>query len=187
MKMGRSLVLGIAGSVMISSGAMAADVPPPPVAAAPPPPPMAAPAFDWGGLYVGLLGSTFVQSFDEPLGAIIGGFAGYNLVMGNFLVGVRGGLLTGIGEFAGGPPGYQLHGRAGVLLGDKLLAYGFIGISGTIDLDSLQGSYGGGLELALGEGWSVFTSLGQFRSFDCTAYCVSPLFGTIGFHWHPGN
>ena len=171
---------------MIATGAMAADVPPL-VVAAPPPPPMAAPAFDWDGLYVGVGAGTDVPFLPaEYFGAQVGGTVGYNFVAGQFVAGVEGGLLVGVGNWAGAPLFYYSNVRAGVLLGEKLLAYGFIGIHG--DLDGYRGwHFGGGLELALGNSWSVFADLSRGRELGCMDCGFNDWFSNIGIRWHLGN
>ena len=180
----RSLALGAAGSVMIASGAMAADVPPL-VVAAPPPPPMAAPTFDWGGAYVRVFGGTILP-VPSPFGALIEGGAGYNFVAGQFVAGVQGQCHVGVGDWAPGFIGCAAEGHAGVLIGDKLLAYAVIGING--DSFGYRGwYYGGGLELALGNSWSVFADLLQGKELGCMGCDFRSPYFRIGVAWHPGN
>ena len=162
---------------MIATSAMAADLPPPPVAAAPPPP-MAAPAFDWGGLYVGVGVGTFVP-FPSPLGGAIAGGVGYNFVAGQFVAGVQGYFIVPVGDWAAGSSAVGANGRAGVLIGDKLLAYGLIGINGHFD-GYKEWYFGGGLELALGNSWSVFAELFWAKELGCMGCDFSPPLLVIG-------
>ena len=77
-----------------ATGALAADLPThkSPMA---PAPMYSAPAFTWGGLYVGInggfgyagLGDT---NFGNPSGGLVGGTLGYNYQMGQFVFGVEG-------------------------------------------------------------------------------------------------
>ena len=53
MRIGKAFLLGVAGSALIASGAMAADLPTVPTVGAAPP---AAPVFGWAGPYAGASG-----------------------------------------------------------------------------------------------------------------------------------
>jgi outer membrane immunogenic protein len=77
----------------ISTGAFAADLP---TQKAPPAPPMIyAPAFTWTGFYLGVNGGFAYRAmsssnFDNSGGDLIGGTAGYNYQIGQFVGGVEG-------------------------------------------------------------------------------------------------
>ena len=170
MKIGR-LLIGIVGSALVTSSALAADLPT--VVAPPPaPPPMAAPAFDWGGLYIGGFAQAFVAPFGSPQAGVN---VGYNVV--------RGGLVAGIEAeaafFFGGGLEAQLQGHVGAALGQRTLVYGSLG-AGWSGIPFW--SYGAGLAVGLGQNVSVFTEVGQWRSFG-GATVSTPLL-TIGVNWH---
>jgi outer membrane immunogenic protein len=193
MKMGRSLVLGIAGSVMIATGAMAADVPPL-VVAAPPPPPVAAPAFDWGGLYVGAHGGgglevSCLYSDDGlleqalPLADCVtgefGGQVGYNVVNGNFLFGAE----ASIGVWWDGGPSpvhVALTARGGLLVGDNLLVYGEAGFWRYLAFSSTCpcAIFGLGAEYAISNSLSIFAE---------AKILTEEYWLQIGINWHLGN
>ena len=78
----------------VATSAFAADLPnrkgPPPA-----PAPIYAPVFSWTGFYVGLnggygLGTGSSAGFGNPSGGLIGGTAGYNYQIGQFVVGAEG-------------------------------------------------------------------------------------------------
>lgn len=158
----KAALAGAVGSILIASAAMAADLPPPVVAPAPPPP-MAAPAFDWGGVYYGVYGG---YNTGIPPGAA-GVLVGYNFVRGNFLGGVEarlGGFFPGLG-----PTGFDFEGsvnaRVGFLLRDRLNIYGVAGIGHVFCCDFTYWSAGGGLEIAAGSRVSLFAEGRAFNDF----------------------
>lgn len=174
-----------------ASAARAADLSPLP----PPPPPVVAPvtATDWAGPYVGVFAGfirvPLVRSI--PINQAVvnpnlifdaGVQAGYNFVRGNFLVGVEGraGLV-----FVGMPPGtvFSLSGRAGVLLGaqDRALLFGAAGIGVAPSTFGPFWSAGGGLEVAVGERWSVF---GETRVLNSLGKGGSTLSFQVGINFH---
>lgn len=166
MKVGR-LFTSVVGATLIATGALAAD-----------PPPMAASAFDWGGAYVGTYDRYNVTaSYYER------GFqAGYNLVLGRFLIGAEGriGYLFAPTPSVGG----FLYSRAGMLLGDRALIYAAAGV-GTYRVVSVwYYQLDAGIELALGARVSALVEAGVIGVFG-TGCC-----GTIlraGLNFHPGN
>ncbi len=92
-------VASVIGSATI---ALAADLPPPP----PPPVEIRESVYDWSGLYVGVnAGAGFADSHFRPDGGsdpdlsgdgyLIGGYAGYNYQMNNFVVGIEGDVSYG--------------------------------------------------------------------------------------------
>lgn len=150
----RALVAGIAGSVMMATAASAADIQvvvpaAPPVVVVP-----VAPAFDWGGLYVG----AYVAG---PLDGIeVGGQAGFNFVRGNFLFGAA--------AQVGAAVGFQVltvggTARAGLLLGqqDRVLVFASAGAKLIPAGPSLWISATGGVEIGIGERLSVFGEAGM--------------------------
>lgn len=114
----------------------------------------AAPANNWTGFYLGVLGGygwgtagTDAAAGDLDVeGFDIGGYAGANWQWGNFVVGAEGDLLFPFrDETAGGISVDQglngsLRGRAGIAL-DRFLVYGTAGGAGTdLELSSAAGS-----------------------------------------------
>ncbi len=180
----RSIMLGIAGSVVIASGAMAADVPPiavvpaPSIVVAPPPP-----AFDWAGPYVGAYGYTAFP-FQTPFGATLGLGVGYNMTIDRFVVGAQFGAEMNVGVY----DGYAFVGaaRAGVLLGSNVLAYGTLEVGYYFGAGTATfWGFGGGLEVALGNSTSMFAQFGQQRELGGPG--VDAPYLRIGFNFHPGN
>ena len=180
MKMGRSLVLGIAGSVMIASGAMAAGVAPL-VVAAPPPPPMAAPSFDWNGFYVGIYGGAWgtFDSFELDY-ARTGLLFGRNLQMGRGVLGIE----ATAGIYGSNYWEIAVNARGGFLLTDRILIFGLVGYSLDEDYDGLN--LGGGLEVGLEENISLRVDAHLW--FERGNGGVDPEIAiNIGVNWHPGN
>lgn len=148
----KALIAGLAGSFILGSAATAADIP---VIVPPAPPPIvvaAGPvAFDWSGVYAGVV--VF------PAYPIVVGQVGFNFVRGNFLVGVAGG--GGVAIFQG--PTFVLQGsaRAGLLLGqrDRVLVFAEAITQGAPGL-GFGFSFGGGVEVRLNDRLSVVGSLG---------------------------
>lgn len=142
----RALVAGIAGSIAISSAALAAD----PIFIAPPPPMAVAPVgFDWAGPYVG--GGFFFPSLPTVQ-------LGLNMVRGNLIFGLEG--MAGKVLSPGGPFLVGGAARAGFLIGsaDRFAVYGtavalyYIGSGGGI-------AFGAGSALGLGQRASAFAEL----------------------------
>ena len=125
--------------------ANAADLPTIPTA--PPPPPMAAPAFDWSGMYFGASGAFYFSGFE------VGAHVGYNITRGNLLLGAEASVFYFIG--AVNPISVQLEGRAGFALGQRALLYGNAGVGYVIG-GTYYFEFGGGLEVAVGQALSVF-------------------------------
>lgn len=149
-----------AGAILIGTAiaANAADLPTVP-SAPPPPPPMAAPAFDWSGMYFGAYGGVLVPIFYEA-----GVQAGVNMVRGNFLVG--GEAQLGVGFLPGFGVDAFVNGRLGFILGQRVLLYGEAGI-GAVVLPGFTPLWTakGGIELALGTRASVFAEAGIVGAF----------------------
>ena len=180
MKFGR-LFLGVVGSALIATSVNAADLPQAPTVAAPPPPPppMAAPGFDWSGLYVGgyagLLwdaGIDFVQ---------LGAQAGFNIVRGALLAGIEGQVgavlvLPGVGLEA------DINARLGAVLGQRVLLYGEAGVG--IITGTPIWTAGGGIEVGLRQSLSVSAEAKALFTFPTTFQGVTV---QLGMNFHPGN
>jgi len=174
-KIGKAL-LGVAGSALMTMSAMAADLPPAPTVIAAPPPPMAAPAFDWGGLFVGIEGGYYFCGVCLNW-TQVGLQIGYNRMSGSLLYGINGelGLLIG-GSYYG-----ELSGRLGYAAG-RILAFADAGVgiffSGPY---YFQGDIGA--EFALGRSISLSTSFGVQK------VAIGPWVWTanVGLNWRPGR
>lgn len=160
MSLYRRLAAGALALAISGTAAVAADVAPlvvPPVAPVVIAP--AVPSFDWSGLYVGIYGG-FNRGI--PPGAV-GATAGFNIVNGRLLFGAE----ARLGGFFPGEAGFDVHleglGRAGLLIGDRTLAYGTAGVGTVFCCSFTYWFAGGGVELGLGERLSVF---GEARVFD---------------------
>lgn len=136
------------------------------------------PGFSWGGAYLGVYaGRTFTTlgTFDR-----VGGQAGYNLVRGQFLVGVEGHGAVIITPSGPAAAEVELSARLGVILRSRLLIYGEAGIGMLAD----QGVYafGGGGEIAVRDSFSVFAEAKTFGTFlsGCCSTTVQ-----FGVNYHP--
>jgi hypothetical protein len=178
-------LLGLGASALLSTGAMAADVMAP-IAATPPPPaaPIAAPGFDWAGLFIGAFGSV---NFETGLGLSwynAGGQIGYNFVRGSMLVGAT--LQAGGWFVPGCCSGALIQGNARVgFVRDRLLIYALAGI-GTYPPGSPHVDVGAGVEVAAGDRLSVF---GEARYEYFVGGGPPPHFIRLefGLNLHPGN
>lgn len=205
----------IAGALALAAGtqAFAADLPPP---VAPPPRAPAAyvpvgPAYNWSGFYIGVNGGYGFGSSDWTGGAVssgdfdtsgwvVGGTAGANYQMGQFVFGVETDLdyssMRGTG-----PSGFCFNcqtstgwlgttrGRVGFAL-DRLLFYATGGAAyGNIDASAngitntsteFGWTVGAGIEGAFADNWTakleyLYVDLGNG---SCTTACGSPPFPT---------
>lgn len=160
MNIAKRVLAGLAGTAMMipASAALAADVPPmipmqPPAIVVPPPA-----GFDWQGPYAGAFLTLYVLTDPSDVGiSAAGGQAGFNIVRGSFLFGpqVRVGIYVPETDFlvTAGP-------RIGVILGaqDRILVYAaasFGWIPQAPDPSSFY-TFGGGVEVGIGERLSVF-------------------------------
>lgn len=176
----KRILASLAVTVAASTAALAADVAPivPP---APPPVVVAAPVpvFDWSGPYVGTRAETLFCSGLCWVNLDV--HAGYNIVVGRFLVG----LEAGAGSYVLSGQGYSLgaSARAGLVLG-RALAYGKAGIlaygPGT---PSYYLTFGGGIEVGVGRSLSVFVGVTAQRSFGGGLYPGIE----AGLNFHFGN
>lgn len=155
------MVAAAAASMMIVGSAAAADPVPmmpavAPVAVAP------APAFDWSGMYFGVM-------IPEVRTISAAGLVGFNMVRGNFLAGVE----MRVGGFLGDAVITSVTGRAGFILGDRVVLYGLGGVGLATDFSNFQAFYtvGTGLEFAPGSRVSIFAetrAVGGFGGgFEC--------------------
>lgn len=166
----------IAGAFVVgtAAAASAADLPTPPMAP-PPPPPMAAPAFDWSGLYFGANGGVFYTGSIYPS---VGAQVGFNMVRGSFLFGVE--AQAGV-IFAGGiAPEIYLNGRLGFILGDRVLLYGEAGVGFIVGPGPVWDA-GGGVEIGVRDTLSVFAEAKVVGSFGggLAGYSIT---GGVNFH-----
>ncbi len=175
MKHASKLLLGVAGSVLISSAAMAADlapVMPTPVAPTPPP----APSFAWTGPYAGVFaGYDFTLSLAEA-----GVQYGYNFGAGNFLAGVE--IETGYSFTGASLVNAALNVHAGVVLADRAFIYAEGGIGSKIALPLWN--IGGGIEVAVTDTMSVFAEA-KANFVIGGGYLGWQLTG--GMNYHPGG
>jgi hypothetical protein len=185
MKWGKRLLAGAAFAALAATSAEAADLTPIMPAEPPMAPVMPAPAFSWSGPYIGHFSTLVHCSGCIPFFAIQSGVRfGYNVTAGNALFGVNGGLLA----FFHGPPLTfiaEAMARAGVLLGDKVVLYGQIGVDYFIGPSAFALTAGGGLEVALGRRVSIF---GEVMPYWGLPAFVGPYWRfTAGVNWHFGH
>lgn len=134
----------------VATGALAADLP---TRKAPVAPPVYAPAYTWGGLYVGInggLGYSHLSNsaFANQTGGLVGGTIGYNWQFGQFVVGGEAdfdyGFMQRDNGFANGNTTYKTNWitterlRLGYAI-DRALFYVTGGYAGV----STQGSFNG--------------------------------------------
>ena len=148
-------VLWAALMASVATGAMAADLP---TRKAPVAPPMSyAPAFTWGGLYVGInggLGYNHIgnSAFGNQTGGLVGGTIGYNWQYGQVVFGGEAdfdyGFLKKTNNFANGSTTYKTNWitterlRLGYAV-DRALFYVTGGYAGTSTQASFAGVSGG--------------------------------------------
>jgi opacity protein-like surface antigen len=133
----------LAGSAIAANAADLPTIPGSP----PPPPPMAAPAFDWSGMYFGASGAFYFGGFE------VGAHVGYNMTRGSLLFGGEASVLYFIG--AVNPISVQAEGRVGYVLGQRALLYANAG-AGFVIGGTFYFEVGGGLEFAVGQNISLF-------------------------------
>jgi hypothetical protein len=133
--------------------------------------------FSWAGSYLGL----YTGWLFTPLGTVdrIGGQAGYNFVRGRFLIGIEGhgGAIFTVGP---GAAEVELSARLGAILRSRFLLYGEAGIGMVAD----QGTYtfGGGVEVAVGDSFSLFAEAKRFGTF-ASGCCNNTV--QLGLNFHP--
>ena len=176
MKLGKALMLGVAGAALITEGAKAADPILPVVTSAVVAAPV--PSFGWAGPYLGAHGGAFFDSAFVFGNWRAGLQAGYNFVFNNMLVGIEGAVAA---QIHSGPTfafDAALTGRFGVLLGGSALLFAEVGVG----VPGPAWVAGGGVEFAIDSSLSVFgkaLALGGFGGgFDGTLVHV-------GLNWHP--
>lgn len=157
-------ILAAAGmTVAMVGGTSAADIPmapaAPPAAPAPVAPP--APAFSWGGAYIG---PTAAFNFMGPGYKTLGVVAGYDVQFNRIVAGAR--VFTtspspyGAPFFVGAISG-SIGMRAGVLFGDRVLAYGLADLGFTAGPDVAWYDFGIGAEFAVNDTFHVFAEVTQ--------------------------
>jgi opacity protein-like surface antigen len=171
----RFLVAALAASACVVSGAMAADVVmPSPTIVAAPPPPMAAPAFDWNRLYVGVYAGSWINC----CGFMAGGFAGKNFNNGGRIVfGIEG--MAGVYDNTGYSFEAYLLGRLGILLGSRVLIYGSLGAGYD---GPIVPAAAAGIEVALRSSASLRAQVLLYDAFNAPDYAIHG-----GFAWHFGG
>lgn len=166
----------IAGAFVVGTAAAAnaADLPMTPMAP-PPPPPMAAPAFDWSGLYFGFNGGVFYTGTIYPS---LGAQVGFNMVRGRFLAGIE--AEAGVIYTGAIIPEAYLNGRLGFVLGERVLLYGEAGV-GFIFGPGPVWDAGAGLEIGIRDTLSIFTEAALIGAFGggTVAYSI-----TAGVNFH---
>jgi opacity protein-like surface antigen len=142
---------------------------------------MPAPAFEWSGFYYGLHGGGFLG---QP-GYNFGIHAGYNVAAGRFLYGID----VRSGGF--GPPVAPLEGfvraRLGYLVTERALLFGAVGLGTAHGVLLLVEEIAAGIELAVGNRFSVRGEVDLYGDFMCGFPCGSPPFWSLGLSFHPGN
>lgn len=142
-----------------------------------------APGFDFAGAYAGVVGTAaFPPGFGGLDWANVQATAGFNIVPGRFLVGAE--VSVGAYVLAGTGLAVDVDGRAGVLLGSRVLAYGTAGF----------GFYGPGFgDRHLNFGGGVEIGVGQRVSLDLAAggewYMGGPIYPNVsaGINFHFGR
>src|SRR5262245_8405666 len=150
------LALSTFAACLMGSTAMAADMPSKAYNAVPPP----VVGCQWTGLYIGAQGGYATAKVEygsrtiyDKSNWLAGGHLGYNYCLGNLVVGVESDLMKGGWDELGWIG--STRGRAGVLLGPSLLAYGTAGVvygrldSTLADMSFTGWAAGGGLEYKL--------------------------------------
>jgi outer membrane immunogenic protein len=192
----------VLATLMTAQGAAAADLSLAPLYKASPPPVAVAP-YDWSGFYLGINGGGgwghshwggTGTGFGVD-GGQVGGTAGYNRQIGNFVFGVEGDIdwsgLNGTGTSAGCPAGCStsdswlstVRGRVGYAF-DRVMPYATGGLAVGDIRAAMPGfssgtstnagwTLGGGLEVALPGNWSakaeyLRVDLGGFNCSGCT-------------------
>jgi outer membrane immunogenic protein len=192
----------VLATLMTAQGAAAADLSLAPLYKASPPPVAVAP-YDWSGFYIGINGGGgwghshwggTGTGFGVD-GGQVGGTAGYNRQIGNFVFGVEGDIdwsgLNGTGTSAGCPAGCStsdswlstVRGRVGYAF-DRVMPYATGGLAVGDIRAAMPGfssgtstnagwTLGGGLEVALPGNWSakaeyLRVDLGGFNCSGCT-------------------
>lgn len=159
----RSAILLAAAGGLVAGPALAADLGTPEPLPTPPAMTEAAPANNWTGFYLGVLGgygwgtadTNAVGDIDTD-GFDFGGYAGANWQWGNFVIGGEGDILgTGRDGSSGGIKAEQglngsLRARAGIAL-DRFLLYG----TGGAAVTDLEMKGGGASDDATLWGWTA--------------------------------
>jgi len=114
----------------------------------------AEPGFDWQGFYVGVYGSHIPVLGETAVGKLVGG----NIVLNDLILFGAEARVGAVFDNGSNYSEVAALGRAGVILGDRVLLYA---IGGVDRLHLGGGSYvvysviGGGGEVGLGENWSA--------------------------------
>ncbi|MCW5713800.1 MAG: hypothetical protein KIT43_04705 [Bauldia sp.] len=143
--------------------------------------------FEWNRFFAGVQGGAWYEldpgAFDSFRGATM---VGRNIVLGDrFVVGAE--AVGGFYYTAAEGIFFDTMGmaRAGILLGDRALAYGTIGIG--FDFAPLGGAFmvaGGGVEVGAGVNLGVRSEILAFRYLGEPVSFIS---GTVGLSWYFGR
>ena len=179
MRLGKAVLGGIAASLLLAGGAMAADVPPiAPIA--PPAPPMAA-EHSWGGAYAGVFAENII-TFNGTGIFGLGALVGFNVDTGTVVMGVEARLATEPGPFAFRSA--MATARIGADLG-RVLPYATAGVGTFLFGPSFFWLAGAGVEVvAFGDAVSLRTEL-TYRSFF--GACCPSLHMTVGTNFYFGK
>lgn len=185
MKFAKKILAGMAGTALMfsASAALAADIQPiipaqPPVIVVPP-----ATGFDWAGPYVGAFVTLEILTDPFDINAVAaGGQVGFNIVRGSFLFGpqLRLGVFIPETDFL-----VTIGPRVGVLLGaeDRILVYAaasFGWIPNAPDPGTFY-TFGGGVEVGIGERFSVFA---ETRALGVMDVGCCGIITTMGANFH---
>ena len=183
----RVATLAIAGTVALSTSAMATTAQPLAAVTTPPPLPVAA-GFDWAGPYLGVYGgrSANFDPIDWNIW-ILGGQAGYNLLFGGrFLAGAEIGFGYSKDEGDNEVEG-ALTGRVGAIVGERFLSYAEIGVWMEDNFNNYFLSIGGGVEVGMGAAFSLFAEAAWLDFIGIANPDLNRLLIKAGVNWHPGN
>jgi opacity protein-like surface antigen len=169
------LVAGLATSVMVTSGATAADVMTtmPVVTAKPAPPPT--PTFSWNRFYAGVYGGLWL-----PTAPRAGVSFGRNFELGGHVVA---GIDIAAGFWSLGPAFWEwtVLGRLGAVLGDRALVYGGAGLNADFG-GPVHFTLATGFEVAVGANAALRGEVLYWDPFGALDFAVS-----VGFAWYFGR
>lgn len=190
MKQAGKISAGLVACMMSAGVAVAADAPQIVMPVMPAPVAVAAPAFDWGGFYLGARGGAWIDIGEELRGLELLGVGGYDIARDRAVFGLSAYFGYNFGQ-EGSNWRLGADVRAGLLVGEsrRLLIYTLAGIYDYLPLDGpddLDWRFGGGAELALGRALSVYGQMTVGDSFG-DGFPPGRLHIEVGINWHPGN
>lgn len=157
----RAILGGLLGAAAFSSIAVAQPIP--------------APAFQWGGFYVG--GGVVAP------GVALDAHAGFNIAGTDAVLGLEVQVLVGSG---GGAVGTNLRLGIPVGVGDRFMPYGSFSVSRRFTLHGLLPVGAVGLEVGIGDRMSIYGQVGVTGEIGPTAWCCGVDF-RAGINIHFGN